>query len=49
MASTKNRVTANNTEDNEENNNNNDANPPPPPAPTLEHVLAMLAQMLQTM
>jgi hypothetical protein len=49
MASTRNRVTANNTEDNEENNNNNDANPPPPPAPTLEHVLAMQAQMLQTM
>jgi hypothetical protein len=30
-----------------ENNNNNNANPPPPP--TLEQVLIMQAQMLQTM
>jgi hypothetical protein len=30
-----------------ENNSNNDANPPPPP--TLEQVLIMQAQMLQTM
>jgi hypothetical protein len=28
-------------------NNNNNANPPPPP--TLEHVLIMQAQMLQTL
>jgi hypothetical protein len=32
---------------NENNNNNNNANPPPPP--TLEQVLIMQAQMLQTM
>jgi hypothetical protein len=31
-----------------ENNNNNSANNPPPP-PTLEQVLIMQAQMLQTM
>jgi hypothetical protein len=30
-----------------ENNNNNNVNPPPPP--TLEQVLIMQAQMLQTM
>jgi hypothetical protein len=30
-----------------ENNNNKNANPPPPP--TLEQVLIMQAQMLQTM
>jgi hypothetical protein len=29
--------------------NNNAANPPPPPPPTIEKVLAMQAQMLQTM
>jgi hypothetical protein len=29
--------------------NNNAANSPPPPPPTLEQVLAMQAQMLQTM
>jgi hypothetical protein len=33
---------------NENNNNNNNANNPPPP-PTLEQVLIMQAQMLQTM
>jgi hypothetical protein len=49
MANTRNCVTANNPEDNGENNNNNDANPLPPPPPTLEQVLAMQAQMLQTM
>jgi hypothetical protein len=38
-----NNVGNNNTE------NNNAANPPPPPPPTLEQVLAMQAQMLQTM
>jgi hypothetical protein len=41
MANTRNRVA------NENNNNNNNANPPPPP--TLEQVLIMQAQMLQTM
>jgi hypothetical protein len=34
--------------DNENNNNNNNTNNPPPP-PTLEQVLIMQAQMLQTM
>jgi hypothetical protein len=33
--------------ENNNNNNNNNANPPPPP--TLEQVLIMQAQMLQTM
>jgi hypothetical protein len=40
MANTSNRVAY-------ENNDNNNANPPPPP--TLEQVLIMQAQMLQTM
>jgi hypothetical protein len=40
MANTHSRVT-------NENNDNNNANPPPPP--TLEQVLMMQAQMLQTM
>jgi hypothetical protein len=48
MANTRNCVTTNNAENNGE-NNNQDANLPPPPPPTLEHVLAMQAQMLQTM
>jgi hypothetical protein len=48
MTNTRNHVTANNAENSGENNNNN-ANPPPPPPPTLEQVLAMQAQMLQTM
>jgi hypothetical protein len=48
MANTRNRVAANNAENNGE-NNNQDANPPPPPSPTLEKVLAIQAQMLQTM
>jgi hypothetical protein len=48
MANTGNRVTTNNVENNGD-NNNQDANPPPPPLPTLEQVLAMQAQMLQTM
>jgi hypothetical protein len=48
MANTRNCVTANNAENNGE-NNNQDANPPPPPPLTLEQVLAMQAQMLQTM
>jgi hypothetical protein len=49
MANTRNRVTANNIENNGENNNNNDANPPPAPPPTLEKVLVMQGQNLQTM
>jgi hypothetical protein len=48
MANTKDRYANNNAENNGE-NNNNDAISPPPPLPTLEHVLAMQAQMLQTM
>jgi hypothetical protein len=48
MTNTRNRVTANNAENNGE-NNNQDANPPSPSLPTLEQVLAMQAQMLQTM
>jgi hypothetical protein len=49
MANTRIRITTNNAENNGENNNNQDANPPPPPPATLEKVLAMQAQMLQTM
>jgi hypothetical protein len=48
MANTRNRVTTNNAENNRE-SNNQEANPPPPPPLTLEQVLAMQAQMLQTM
>jgi hypothetical protein len=48
MANTKNRVAANNAENNGE-NNNQDTNPPPPPLLSPEQVLAMQAQMLQTM
>jgi hypothetical protein len=48
MVDTKNHVTANNAENNGE-SNNQEANPLPPPALTLEQVLAMQAQMLQTM
>jgi hypothetical protein len=47
MANTKNRTATNNAKNNRE-NNNQDANPPPPPPLTLEQVLAMQAQMLQT-
>jgi hypothetical protein len=47
MANTSNRNANANAENNGE--NNNDANPPWPPPPTLEQVLAMQAQMLQTM
>jgi hypothetical protein len=47
MANTRNRVAANNAENNGESNNK--ANPPPPPPLTLEQVLAMQAQMLQSM
>jgi hypothetical protein len=48
MANTRYPVAANNAENNGE-NNNQDANPPPPPPPTLEQVLALQAQILQTM
>jgi hypothetical protein len=48
MANTRNHVAANNAENNGE-DNNQDANPPPPPPLTLEQVLAMQAQILQTM
>jgi hypothetical protein len=48
MVNTRNRVTANNAENNGE-SNNQEANPPPPPPLTFEQVLAMQAQMLQTM
>jgi hypothetical protein len=48
MANTRNRVTANNDENNGK-NNNQDTNLAPPPPRTLEQVLAMQAQMLQTM
>jgi hypothetical protein len=48
MVNTRNRVTANNAENNGE-SNNQEANPSPPPPLTLEQVLAMQAQMLQTM
>jgi hypothetical protein len=47
MANTRNRNN-NNAENNNE-KNNQDVNPPPLPLPTLEQVLAMQAQMLQTM
>jgi hypothetical protein len=47
MVSTRNRNN-NNVEDNSGGNNQN-VNPPPPPPATLEQVLAMQAQMLQTM
>jgi hypothetical protein len=48
MVNTRNRVAANNAENNGE-RNNQEANPPPPPPLTLEQVLAMQAQKLQTM
>jgi hypothetical protein len=48
MVNTRNRVTANSAENNGE-SNNQEANPPPPPPLTLEQVLTMQAQMLQTM
>jgi hypothetical protein len=48
MVNTRNRVVANNAKNNGE-SNNQEANPPPPPPLTLEQVLAMQAQMLQTM
>jgi hypothetical protein len=48
MVNTRNRVATNNVENNRE-SNNQEANLPPPPPLTLEQVLAMQAQMLQTM
>jgi hypothetical protein len=48
MVNTRNRVAANNDENNGE-SNNQEANQPPPPLLTLEQVLAIQAQMLQTM
>jgi hypothetical protein len=47
MANRRNRAANNNAENNGE--NNQDANPLPPLLPTLEQVLAMQAQMLQTL
>jgi hypothetical protein len=48
MVNIRNRVTANNAENHGE-SNNQEANPLLPPPLTLEQVLAMQAQMLQTM
>jgi hypothetical protein len=48
MVNTRKRVAANNAENNGE-SNNQEANPPPPPPLTLEQVLVMPTQMLQTM
>jgi hypothetical protein len=47
MVNTRNRVTTSNAENNRE-SNNQEANPLPPRLLTLEQVLAMLAQILQT-
>jgi hypothetical protein len=47
MVNIRNRVATNNAENNGE-SNNQEANPPPPPLLTHEQVLAMQAQMLQT-
>jgi hypothetical protein len=48
MVNTRNHVATNNAKNNGE-SNNQEANPPPAPPLTLEQVLAMQAQMLQTM
>jgi hypothetical protein len=48
MVNTRNHVASNNAENNGE-SNNQEANPLPPPPLTLEQVLAMQAQILQTM
>jgi hypothetical protein len=48
MANTRNRNN-NNNNGNNDGGNNQDVNPPPPPPPTLEQVLIMQAQLLQTM
>jgi hypothetical protein len=47
MANTRN--CNNNSNGNNNGENNQDVNPPPPPLPTLEQVLIMQAQILQTM
>jgi hypothetical protein len=47
MSNTKNHNNNNNGDNNGESNQN--VNPPSPPPPTLEQVLAMQAQMLQSM
>jgi hypothetical protein len=47
MANTRNRNNNHNRDNNGENNQH--VNPPPPPPPTLEQMLAMQAQILQTM
>jgi hypothetical protein len=47
MANTRNHN--NNNAENNTRENNQDVSPPPPRLPTLEHVLAMQAQRLQTM
>jgi hypothetical protein len=52
MANTRNCNNNNNNNNNNRDNNrenNQNVNPPSPPPPTLEQVLAMQAQMLQTM
>jgi hypothetical protein len=49
MANTRNHVTTNNAENNVEKDNNQGTTPLPPPLPSLEQVLDMQAQMLQTM
>jgi hypothetical protein len=41
--------TRNHNNNNNNGENNQDVNPPPPPPPTLEQVLIMQAQLLQTM
>jgi hypothetical protein len=48
MVNTRNRVATKNVENNGE-SNNQEVNLPPPPPLILEQVLAMQAQMLQTM
>jgi hypothetical protein len=48
MVNTRNCVAANNAKNNGE-SNNQEANPPPPPPLTLEQVLPLQLQMLQTM
>jgi hypothetical protein len=47
MANTRNYN--NNSNENNNGENSQDVNPPPPPLPTLEQVLIMQAQLLQTM
>jgi hypothetical protein len=47
MANTRNHNNNNNGNNNR--GDNQDVNPPPPPSPTLEQVLIMQAQLLQTM